>query len=110
MPSESSTGKPLAGFPRQASNAVPPLIRRVRRKIYFAGIPLRARTPAANDCLLLTTYAVENPDDTRTTTPLAASNWISVAGADAPALALPVGTNMRNTFPTATPADDPLSR
>jgi hypothetical protein len=40
-------------------------------EIYFAGIPRRADAPAANDSVLLVTYAVEKSGDTRTTTALA---------------------------------------
>ena len=71
----SSTGEPLAGFPRYESNIVPPPGRIVLHcgNHHFPGIPLRARTPAANDSLLLTMYAVENPGETRTITLLATS-------------------------------------
>jgi len=44
-----------------------------RRKNYFTGFPRRARAPAANDSWLPTTYAVENPGETRTITLLATS-------------------------------------
>ena len=103
MLAESSTGEPLAGFPRYASNVVP--------EIYFEGIPRRADTPAANDSVLLVTYAVEKSGDTRTTTALAASNrTVPGVGRRLPPATAPVGTNTRKTFPTATPADAPWSR
>ena len=68
---ESSTGEPLAGFTRYTSIIVPSLNRQVRRKTYLAGIPRRADAPAANDSVLLVTYAVEKSGDARTTTALA---------------------------------------
>ena len=90
---------------------MPSLNRQGRRKIYFEGIPRRADAPAANDSVLLVTYAVEKSGDTRTTTALATSNRTLPESEDdtAPAAA-PVGTSRRKTFPTATPADAPWSR
>lgn len=84
MLAESSTGEPLAGFPRYGSNVVPSqggtfLVQPRAKgrsvlplpKIYFGGNPRRAEAPAANASVLPVMYAVEKSGDTRTTTALA---------------------------------------